>query len=217
MTLKKIYYTLIFVGLVMTASMSIQTIIDLTGQKKENLETVSQLNEKVAHLEKDLSYYKKETEKINFYQFKENVFQLKYPKFSNIARTVFKKSKEYGFSPYLTMALIQVESNFEPYAVSTAGAYGLMQVNYSVWKNNLNIDFDRIYEHEYNIDLGLKVLKHYYDEASGNLFTALFRYNNGYKYNNTRYNGKIAATKFYAHDNGKKATKVPNKDKNLSI
>ncbi len=112
------------------------------------------------------------------------------------------------------MAIIQVESAFDPYAVSSAGAYGLMQINYTVWKDYLSINFNRIFEKEYNIDLGLKVLKHYYDNASGNMFMALFRYNNGYKYNNTKYNGKIIATRFYA--NKDKANQTTKK-KNLSI
>ena len=60
----------------------------------------------------------------------------------------------------------------------------------------MNIDFSRIFHKEYNINLGLKILKHYYDKSSGNMFMALFRYNNGYKHNNTPLNGKIVATRF---------------------
>ena len=199
MNFKKIYITILFV-LITSAAMLMSTMVDLTEQRKDNRDTISQLKEKITALEQGLAYYKKEKEKIKLYQFKENVFKLKYPDFSKTAKVVFKKSKEYGFSPYLIMALIQVESNFDPFAVSSVGAYGLMQVNYAVWKDELNIDYNRIFEQEYNIDLGLRVLKHYYDEASGNLFTALFRYNNGYKYNNTKYNGRIVSTKFYGQD-----------------
>ena len=47
-------------------------------------------------------------------------------------KSFYRKSRDFGFSPYLIMSLIQVESNFDPYAVSSVGAYGLMQVNYSV-------------------------------------------------------------------------------------
>ena len=114
------------------------------------------------------------------------------------------------------MSIIQVESDFKPYAVSKAGAYGLMQINYSVWKDELNIRFNRIYEKEYNIELGLKILKHYYDETNGDLLKALFHYNNGYKFNNTAYSGKVISTLFYA--NKDKAPKAEKKeDENITI
>jgi len=195
------------------------TVIALAIEEKDKHKVIAKLNEQVQELAKDVSYYEnlreKEKTQVAFRQFKDSVFKLKYPDFSEIIKIVFSKSKKYGFNPYLVMAVIQVESAFDPYAVSTAGAYGLMQVNYSVWKDQLKIDFNRIFEKEYNIDLGLRILKHYYDGNAGNLFMALFRYNNGYKYNNTRYSGKVIATSFYAHRN--KAEKVANQQKNLQI
>jgi soluble lytic murein transglycosylase-like protein len=196
-------------------------VVNLTAQKKKNLKTISRLNQAVTELKSHVSKYKQEKQttqkKIDFFRYKENVFKSKYPRFSDVAAIVYRKSQDYGFSPYLIMALIQVESNFDPNAISNAGAYGLMQVNYSVWKDELNIDFSRIHEKEYNIDLGLKVLKHYYDKASGNMFMALYRYNNGYKYNNTSYNGKIVSTKFYSHQKESDTDKETAKKKNMSI
>lgn len=218
MKLNKISIT-IFVGLALTTATLMITVIGLAIEKIENYKSITKLDGQVKQLEKNVSYYEnlheKEKKQRAFQQFKENVWQLRYPKFSDTIKVVFKKSNEYGFNPYLIMALIQVESGFNQYAVSTAGAYGLMQVNYSVWKDELNIDFNRIFEREYNIDLGLWILKHYHDEAAGNIFTALFHYNNGYKYNNTGYSGKIIATSFYA--NRKKAEQVANQQKDLSI
>ncbi|UCH96314.1 MAG: lytic transglycosylase domain-containing protein [Candidatus Aminicenantes bacterium] len=214
MNLKRIYRALFLVLTVSTVLLTV-TIADLAKQEGENQETISKLTQNAAHLEEKVTYYEKEKEKIEFYRFRENVFNLRDPDFSRVAKIVFKKSKKYGFNPYLIMAVIQVESGFDQYAVSPVGAYGLMQVNYSVWKDELNIDFNRIFEKEYNIDLGLTILKHYYEEASGNMFLALFRYNNGYKYQNKQYNGKIIATEFYSHS--KKKPKAENKDKELSI
>jgi len=194
------------------------TIQFYSRDKITNQKTIEKLNKKIEKLNSQVSFYKayqkNEKKRLSFFHFKENVFSLRYPEFSKIIKIVFKKSKEYSFNPYLTMAIIQVESGFQPYVISSAGAYGLMQINYSVWKNELKIDLNRIFEIEYNIDLGLKVLKHYYDNASGNMFIALFRYNNGYKYNNTNYNGKIIATRFYSNRN--KANQKPKK-KSLSI
>ncbi|MCP4216287.1 MAG: lytic transglycosylase domain-containing protein [bacterium] len=181
------------------------TAFRLSAEKDACRQMIAGLQETVeiqqTEIKQQETYRADENNRLALYNFKENVFKLRYPGYLSTAEKVFKKSKEYGFNPYLIMALIQVESGFNSYAVSTAGAYGLMQVNYSVWKNELNIDLRRIYEKEYNIDLGLKILKHYYDRSRGNIFRALFHYNNGYKHNNTRYNGKIIATNFYANRN----------------
>ncbi|MCP5054415.1 MAG: lytic transglycosylase domain-containing protein [bacterium] len=214
----KIYISIGVMMFVMLAGLAM-TVLNLSAQKKENLDTISNLNRTVTQLKKDITTYKTknaETEqKVAIYKYKENVLKSKYPRFSDVAEIVYRKSKAYNFSPYLIMSLIQVESNFDPYAVSSAGAYGLMQINYSVWKNEMGIDFSRIFKKEYNIDLGLKILKHYYDKASGNMFMALYRYNNGYKYNNTGYNGKIISTRFYSHK--KKTSKDPVPVKDVSI
>ncbi|MCP4152572.1 MAG: lytic transglycosylase domain-containing protein [bacterium] len=181
------------------------TVITMNNERSENLEIMTQLSKQGGNLEKEVASHEKyrneESQRLAFADFKENVFRLRFPRFAKIAKNVYDKSKELKFNPYLTMAIIQVESGFDPYAVSTAGAYGLMQVNYSVWKNALDIDYNRIFEKEYNIELGLRVLRHYLNKSGGNIFRALFRYNNGYKHNNTAYNGKIAATRFFAHRN----------------
>lgn len=214
MNFKKIYIV-VFLVLTVTTALLMTAVVSLVNQKGENRETIARLTQKTANLEEKVTYFEKEKEKFEFYRFKQNVFNLKYPDYSQIAKIVFKKSKKYGFNPYLIMAVIQVESSFDQHAVSSVGAYGLMQVNYSVWKDELAIDFNRIFEKEYNIDLGLKILKHYYEEASGNIFMALYRYNNGYKYKNEKYNVKIISTKFYSHT--KENDQAEKKDKELSI
>jgi hypothetical protein len=198
-----------------TTALLMTAVVSLVNQKGENQDAIARLTQKTTHLAEKVAHFEKEKEKFEFYRFKQNVFNLKYPDYSQIAKIVFRKSKEYGFNPYLIMAVIQVESAFDQNAVSSVGAYGLMQVNYSVWKNELAVDFNRIFEKEYNIDLGLKILKHYYEEASGNIFMALYRYNNGYKYQNKKYNVKIISTKFYSHT--KEKDQPENKDKELSI
>lgn len=205
----------IYIILTIMLVMLMSSVITLSQQKNDNISTISRLNDTVARLEKNLAVYEKEKEKQEFYQFTQNILNLRYPDFAQVSRIVYKKSQEFGFSPYLVMSVIQVESNFDQYAVSSAGAHGLMQVNYSVWKDVHNIDFNRIYQKEYNIDLGLKILKHYYDKNGGNMAKALFRYNNGYKHNNTAYSGKVIATKFYAQ--GQAKSKRSKKDKKISI
>ena len=207
--------------LMATAAFLAAAVILLTLEKKENGDTIARLKAQVNQLEKGLSLYKglheKQKKEQAFRQFKDNAFRLRHPDFAETVKIVYKKSKQYGFNPYLVMALIQVESAFDQYAVSTAGAFGLMQVNYAVWKDELNIDWNRIFDKEYNVDLGLRILRHYHDKSAGNMFTALFRYNNGYKYNNTRYNGRIIATRFYAHREQEEKPKVTEGQEKVSI
>lgn len=195
-------------------------VVGLAKGRINNLATIARLNQQVEALSSKVNYFKtkerKEKDSRALRKFHENAYRLRYPQFTETVQVVYRKSKEFGFNPYLVMAVIQVESGFDQYAVSTAGAYGLMQVNYSVWKDELNIDLDRIFDKDYNVDLGLKILKHYYDRHSGNMFMALFRYNNGYKYNNTTYNGRILATKFYAHRD-KAEERIPEGKENRSI
>jgi soluble lytic murein transglycosylase-like protein len=129
--------------------------------------------------------------RIDFLEYKTAVFRKKFPDFSKIIDVTYQKSQVFGFQPNLILAIMQVESAFNPLAISVAGAYGLMQVRYEVWKDELGIDKSRIFDIAYNIELGLQILKQYYDLSDGNVKRALFLYNNGYKYNNTSYLVKV--------------------------
>lgn len=129
--------------------------------------------------------------RIDFLEYQNKIFQKKFPDFSEIVNITYNKSRVFGFHPNLILAVMQVESAFNPLALSTAGAYGLMQVRYEVWKDELKIDKSRIFDIAYNIDLGLRILKQYYDLSGGSISRALFLYNNGYKYQNTGYFAKV--------------------------
>jgi len=133
----------------------------------------------------------KKYERVELLEYKNATFQKKFPDFARIVDVAYQKSRRYGFHPNLVLSVIQVESAFNPQAVSAVGAYGLMQVHYAVWKDELKIDKSRIFDVEYNIDLGLRILKQYQDIAGGNMHRALFLYNNGYKYNNNGYVAKV--------------------------
>jgi soluble lytic murein transglycosylase-like protein len=140
-------------------------------------------------------------ERIDLLEYKNATFQKKFPEFSHIVDVAFRKARRYGFNPNLVLSVMQVESAFNPMAVSSAGAYGLMQVRYAVWKDELGIDRSRIFDVEYNIDLGLRILKQYQEIAGGNMPRALFMYNNGYKYNNQGYFAKVNSS-IYNQDLG---------------
>ena len=63
--------------------------------------------------------------RVDFLEYKSAIFQKKFPDFSEIVDITYNKSQVFGFQPNLILAVMQVESAFNPLAISTAGAYGL--------------------------------------------------------------------------------------------
>jgi len=82
-----------------------------------------------------------------------------------------------GLDPHLVLGLIEVESNFRRYAVSSAGARGYMQVM-PFWTRLIgDADASKLFEMRTNLRYGCTILRHYLDIERGNLFRALGRYN----------------------------------------
>jgi len=78
--------------------------------------------------------------------------------------------------PELVLAVIDVESNFDPYAISVAGALGLMQVM-PFWRNEIGRPNDNLIHVDTNLRYGCTILKFYLDKEHGDLRRALGRYN----------------------------------------
>jgi soluble lytic murein transglycosylase-like protein len=193
---KKHGVLLLFMGL---SGIFLVCAIVLSARQFEYQKTIISLQKTVTILNQKIGTHQKAIAKTDFYRFQENIFRLQTPEFAKITDAVFNQSRKHGFNPYLIMAIIYVESNFKRHAVSKAGAYGLMQVNYAVWKNELKINFNKITQVDYNIELGLIILKSYLQETSGNILKALVLYNNGYKFANSNYFQKVIASNFYKH------------------
>ena len=81
-----------------------------------------------------------------------------------------------GLEPELVLAVIEVESNFDRYAVSVAGALGLMQVM-PFWRGEIGRPDDNLIRLETNLRYGCTILKFYLDKENGDLRRALGRYN----------------------------------------
>ncbi|MGI9270437.1 MAG: transglycosylase SLT domain-containing protein [Woeseiaceae bacterium] len=81
-----------------------------------------------------------------------------------------------GLEPELVLAVIDIESNFDRYAVSVAGALGLMQVM-PFWRNEIGRPDDNLINLETNLRYGCTILKFYLDKEKGDLRRALGRYN----------------------------------------
>jgi len=79
-------------------------------------------------------------------------------------------------APELVLAVIDVESNFERFALSHAGARGLMQVM-PFWLNELGRPDDNLFRVDTNLRYGCTILKYYLDREKGDLIKGLARYN----------------------------------------
>jgi soluble lytic murein transglycosylase-like protein len=92
-------------------------------------------------------------------------------------KTVDYESKRAGLDRQLVLGLIQVESSFRKYAISIAGARGLMQVM-PFWTRLIGDGEPRhLFDMRTNLRYGTVILRHYLDIEKGDLFMALGRYN----------------------------------------
>ncbi len=78
--------------------------------------------------------------------------------------------------PQLVLALIQVESKFDPYAVSHSGAVGLMQIM-PFWLKLIGRPDDSLVHMETNLRMGCTILRYYLQKSHGDIREALQRYN----------------------------------------
>ena len=92
-------------------------------------------------------------------------------------QTVWYESKRAGLDPSLVLGLIQVESGFRKYAISSVGARGYMQIM-PFWSRLIGTgDPASLFHMQTNLRFGCIILRHYLDRERGNLYLALGRYN----------------------------------------
>ena len=94
----------------------------------------------------------------------------------DLLRSVHYEATRAGLDPQLVLGLIQVESGFRKYAVSSAGARGYMQVM-PFWVKLIGRPDDSLFELRTNLRYGCTILRHYLDIEKGDLYRALGRYN----------------------------------------
>ncbi|MDR0736664.1 MAG: lytic transglycosylase domain-containing protein [Zoogloeaceae bacterium] len=93
-----------------------------------------------------------------------------------LLRAIHYEATRAGLDPQLVLGLIQVESGFRKYAVSSAGARGYMQVM-PFWIKVIGQPDDNLFHLRTNLRYGCTILRHYLNIENGNLFRALGRYN----------------------------------------
>ena len=94
----------------------------------------------------------------------------------NFLSTVYYEAVRAGLDPALIMGLIEVESGFHKYALSSADARGYMQVM-PFWVNLIGTPDQDLFHLRTNLRYGCTILRFYLDQEHGDLFRALGRYN----------------------------------------
>ena len=94
----------------------------------------------------------------------------------HILKRAHQEATRANLPPEMVLAVIDIESAFDAYAVSSAGAQGLMQVM-PFWLDEIGRPGDRLIEIETNLRMGCTILRYYYDMEEGDWTRALARYN----------------------------------------
>ena len=96
-----------------------------------------------------------------------------------ILRLVHREATRADIPADLVLAVIQIESAFDPYAVSRVGAMGMMQIM-PFWKKEIGRENDNLIDMETNLRYGCTILKYYIDKEQGRWAEGLARYNGSY-------------------------------------
>lgn len=94
-------------------------------------------------------------------------------------RLLHSEAKRARIAPELVLAVIEVESRFDRYAVSSAGAQGLMQIM-PFWLKEIGKPDDNLFDVQTNLRFGCTILKYYLEKEKGGMVNALARYNGSY-------------------------------------
>ena len=94
----------------------------------------------------------------------------------DLLRKIHAESRLAGLPPELVLSVIHVESRFDRFALSYAGARGMMQIM-PFWKNEIGRPDDNLFDVDTNLRYGCTILKYYINMERGNLQRGLARYN----------------------------------------
>ena len=93
-----------------------------------------------------------------------------------ILTAVHREAARVDIPPEMILSVMHVESLFKRFAVSSAGAQGLMQIM-PFWKKEIGQPDANLFDVDTNIRFGCTILRHYFDRHGGNWTRALAKYN----------------------------------------
>lgn len=103
-------------------------------------------------------------------------------------KQIHYEARRVDIEPELVLAVIEVESHFDEFAISVSGARGLMQVM-PFWLNEIGISDQNLFKIRTNLRMGCTILRYYIDMEPDDLGRALARYNGSL--GKTRYPNKV--------------------------
>jgi soluble lytic murein transglycosylase-like protein len=115
-----------------------------------------------------------------------------------ILQYVHQEAQRVNLEPELVLAVIDIESAFDRFAVSSAGARGLMQVM-PFWLDELEEPpGTNLFDIDTNLRMGCTILRYYLDMEDDDLTRALARYNGstGKTWYSERVLGRLSARWF---------------------
>ena len=93
-----------------------------------------------------------------------------------LARLIFAEARRVDIPPGLVFAVIDVESDFDRFALSPVGARGLMQIM-PFWQEEIGRPEDNLFHAPTNLRYGCTILRHYLEREGGDVLQALAAYN----------------------------------------
>ncbi|MBN7798560.1 lytic transglycosylase domain-containing protein [Parahaliea mediterranea] len=93
-----------------------------------------------------------------------------------LLRQVHAAAIRAALPPELVLAVIEVESHFDRFAISRVGAQGMMQVM-PFWKDEIGRPDDNLTDNLTNLEYGCRILQFYLEREDGHLHRALAAYN----------------------------------------
>ena len=98
---------------------------------------------------------------------------------NTIQKLLVDEANRQGIDPTLALAMAEVESNFNPRALSKAGARGVMQIMPATAENVFGISSNQLYDAKININIGISFIKKLLNRYNQRLDIALSHYNGG--------------------------------------
>ena len=106
----------------------------------------------------------------------------------NLLKEIHYEAKRAKLPPELVMAVIDTESHFDRWAISEAGAQGLMQIM-PFWLQEIHAGDNNLFSIRTNLRFGCTILRYYLDRENGDLVRGLARYNGSV--GSTRYSRRV--------------------------
>ncbi len=105
-----------------------------------------------------------------------------------LLRQIHAAASRAELPPELVLSVIEVESHFDRFAISSVGAQGMMQVM-PFWKDEIGRPDDNLTVNKTNFEYGCRILQFYLQRENGHLHKALARYNGSV--GSRRYSDKV--------------------------